>query len=270
MSHICYGQHQERQVLLYNIGLGGLTSGIGSIINTPKGQNWKKNFVRSFWQGCAGGVLHYTGKKTVFLINKNQSLSMAWAAKLQHAAGSSITESAAANRPFLQNWNINVGPVRIDYSFGNRKLNLRFLASSVYTCIAGFSLGTLDAKSSLMTGVLVFKTDKLISGDYAGGTYGTGIVYYNDSGKFHTIAHEYIHSLQYSEYVTFNTWLNPLTSKVGSNKLKNVFQNHIYLDLPYLNLFYWLEGQYSYYYYYRNFYELEAERFATNSYVPVH
>src|SRR4051812_38961254 len=78
----CYGQHQERKVVVYNIGFGGLTAGIGSIINTPKGENWKKNFVRSFWQGCVGGTLHYTGKKTVFLINKNESLAMAWPAKL--------------------------------------------------------------------------------------------------------------------------------------------------------------------------------------------
>ncbi len=44
-----YSQNQERTVLLYNIGLGGITSGIGGIINKPKEISWEKAFIKAFW-----------------------------------------------------------------------------------------------------------------------------------------------------------------------------------------------------------------------------
>ena len=256
-------------MLVYNVGFGGITSGIGAIINTPKGRGWKKNFIKSFWQGCLGGALQYSGKKTVFLINKNQSLAAAWPAKLQHAAGISIIENAAANKPFLQNWNIDLWPLRMDYSFATNQFRMRFLPTTIYTCIEGFTKGRLELSSSLMSGVFIFKTDKLIADNNVGASYGRGIVYYNDFDKYHTIAHEYIHGFQFGEYVCFNSWLNPITNKTSST-IKSVFQKYIYADIPYYYIFYGLEGQHPLYYYYRNFFEFEAERFSTNSYVPVH
>lgn len=38
-------QHQERTVVIYNVALGGITSGIGDVINKPKQANWKKAFL---------------------------------------------------------------------------------------------------------------------------------------------------------------------------------------------------------------------------------
>jgi hypothetical protein len=265
----CLAQQQEQKVLLYNIGFGGLSAGLGSIFNTPKGQNWKKSFIKGFWQGCIGGSLHYTGKKTVYLINKNQNLAAAWPAKLQHAAGSSIIENAALRKPFLKNWNFDLGPVRLDYAIDGGKLRARFLTVSIYACIAGFSHGQLDSKASVFTGTFVFENSNLISAHYAGISYGRAISYYNDFDKYHTIAHELIHVYQFSEYLNFNTWIYPLTNHVKSEKIKHVFENYIYMDVPYFVLFYALEGRHSDYYYYRNFYEFEAERFSTNAFVPV-
>jgi hypothetical protein len=268
---MCHAQHQERKVLVYNIGFGGLTAGIGSIINTPKGQNWKKNFVRSFWQGCIGGTLHYTGKKTVFLINKNENLAAAWPAKLQHAAGSSIIENAATNQPFLQNWNIDVWPVRVDYSFKDNGVKVRFLPSTIYSVIAAaVNHARFDTKSTLLTGVLVFKVSNGIQGYYPGTSYARGMIYSDDSDKYSTIAHEYIHGFQYSEYIVFSTWLHPWSNNIKPDGLKRFYENYVYADFPYHYLFYSVEGLHPFRYFYRNFFEFEAERFSTNSYVPVH
>ena len=61
-----FAQHQEQTVFFYNVAFGGITSGIGAIINKPKEVNWKKAFLKGFWQGDIGGLLNYTGKKTLY------------------------------------------------------------------------------------------------------------------------------------------------------------------------------------------------------------
>jgi hypothetical protein len=56
-------KHQEATLLVYNVVFGGLTGGIGSILNKPKTSSWHRAFVRGFWQGSLGGTLNYTSKK---------------------------------------------------------------------------------------------------------------------------------------------------------------------------------------------------------------
>lgn len=68
LSHLTVSaEHQERTVFVYNAAFGGITSGIGGIINRPKEVNWKKAFLKGLWQGGIGGLLNYTGKKTLYL-----------------------------------------------------------------------------------------------------------------------------------------------------------------------------------------------------------
>lgn len=69
----CFSQKQERIILMYNVGFGGITSGIGAVINKPKGANWKKHFLKGFWQGSIGGFINYGSKKTLYLNNSNQT-----------------------------------------------------------------------------------------------------------------------------------------------------------------------------------------------------
>ena len=51
LSTVCnkpYAQsgNQEAQMAVYNVALGGLTAGIGAVINKQKNTNWKKVFVK--------------------------------------------------------------------------------------------------------------------------------------------------------------------------------------------------------------------------------
>lgn len=101
-SSTCFAQQQERTVLIYNVGFGGVTSGIGALINKPKGSNWKKTFVKTFWQGSIGGLLNYSSKKTLYLNNQYQNNNFSWPSKILHSAATSIMENAALNEPFLQ------------------------------------------------------------------------------------------------------------------------------------------------------------------------
>ena len=267
----CFGQHQERKVLLYNIGFGGITSGVGAVLNKPKGANWKPYFVKGLWQGSIGGALHYGGKKTLYLVNREEELLYAWPAKLLHSAGSSIIENAALNEPFLANWHIDLSPVRFDFSTNGKKpFRARALPYTLVSYIQGISGGRFDLSTTLKTGNLAYRSKYWIPSWSDGVSYGRAFGYIDREGKYGIIAHELVHQLQFSEHQVLNTWLKPLEPKVEGKKIKSFFDKYIYLDLPYFGAIYSLEGDpLKMGNPYRNFYEFEATRFATNRYVPV-
>lgn len=269
-------RHQERAAFLYNISLGGFTSAIGSVINKPKGSDWKKAFLRGLWQGGVGGLVDYSGKKTLGLINSDQKIIYALPATIIHSAGTSIIENAALNEPFLQNWNFAYGFVRIDFSLKHKKeIKIRLLPESVYATIINQRLGKFDVLTSLLTGTIVFKNPnffiELNGQDYLGYSLGRSFVYVNNytNNKFHTIAHELVHIFQYKEFQVLNTWVKPLEKKIKSPQLQTLFSKYIYFDMPYAFGLYELEGRFKSPRYYRNFFEFEAEHFSTNSYVPL-
>ena len=65
-----FSQDQQRTLLVYNVGLGAITSGIGAVINKPKHTDWKKYFIKGLWQGSIGGLVNYSSKKALYLVNK--------------------------------------------------------------------------------------------------------------------------------------------------------------------------------------------------------
>lgn len=273
-----FAQHQERTVFIYNVAFGGITSGIGATINNPKNINWKKAFIKGLWQGSVGGLVNYSGKKTLYLINKSQNYIYAWPAKLLHAASNSIIENAALNEPFLQNWNIDYGLVRFDFSLNHKKkFKARLLPEAVFGIIAGLKYGKFDLGTTLRTGQIIFSSKELVNIPNvplsSGATFGRSSIYVKDDApfsqnKFRVIAHELVYQFQYSDYLVFNAWLKPFEKKIKSESLKNIFSKYIYPDIPYFFLPYAISGHYAAPHYYRNFYEFEAERFATNEYVP--
>jgi hypothetical protein len=135
-----------------------------------------------------------------------------------------------------------------------------------------FSHGKLDLRTTLLTGVVCFKATDLINdvvGTHDGVNYGRAFVYYGNSPGFrHIIAHEIIHEYQVREFLVFNSYLKKTAEKLKDNFLKNIFTKYIYPDIPYFGLFYALE-QTEQGHIFRNYYEFEAERFATNRHVNV-
>ncbi len=162
-----FPQHQERTLLLYNVGLGGFSSGIGAVINKPKNENWKKTFIRGFWRGSTGGLLNYSGKKMLYLVNKKSEYGYAWPAKILHFAGLSIMENASLNEPFLQNWYIDYGIVRFDFSINRKKkFRARFLLESIPSIIFASQTGKFDVGKTLATGNLIFVNNESRYVDY--------------------------------------------------------------------------------------------------------
>ena len=273
----CYSQRQERIVFIYNVGFGGLTSGIGAVINKPKGANWKKHFVKGFWQGSVGGLINYSSKKTLYLNNLNQNKAFFWPAKILNCAGTSIMQNASLNEPFLENWYLEYGLIRLDFAIHNKdKFRVRILPAGIYATIAASRLGKFDLENTLATGQIVFSNKEVLR--YSNGnttlgiSYGRGFVFVDNSqvypNKYRMLAHEIVHQFQYNDYQIFTTWLNPLGQKIKSKTVKTIFTKYVYPDIPFTLISYNLAGHYANPHYFRNFYEFEAERFSTNSFVP--
>src|SRR6478672_7339916 len=274
LPNFCFSQKQDRQLLAYNVGLGCLASGIGAVINKPKNGDWKKYFVRGVWQGGIGGALSYSGKKTLHLINKLHEPGYAWPAKIFHAAGTSIIENAALNEPFLQNWNIDIGLVRLDFSPKNRKpFKARLLTVSLYAFAVGSTKGKMDWPMTFRTGTISFYSPDYIPNNgfpAAGLSYGRGLIYTDRPGenRYAILAHENVHIMQYRDFMLFNNFAKPLEKKLKPGIVKTIFSKYVYLDIPYFQAVYGLEGRSTPLNRYGNFFEFEAERFATNRYIP--
>lgn len=259
---------QQRQLLLYNVAFGSVTSGIGAVLNKAKGTDWKLAFLKGCWQGSIGGALTFAGKQTIYLATKNQNLLYAWPSKLLHAAGTSIVENAALNRPFLQNWNIDFGLARFDFSFnGTTKPKIRLLPMSIHAIMYASKNAYFDPGTTLLTGTISFYSkSEYISrkeGDFKGLSYGRAFVFADRIHESYVIPHELIHIYQFREYQVFNTWLQPLAKKVRNKSLKKLFERYLYADIPFFNAFYALEYK-KVLNHFRNFYEFEAQRFALN------
>ena len=267
-------QRQDLNLYDYNTAFGAVTGGIGAVINKPKHENWKKSFVRGFWQGAIGGSLQYSGKKIVHLIDSREQPLYGWPAKLVHAAGTSIVHNAAIGGPFLKNWRIDYGPLLFDFSTkGDQKTRVRFLPFSIYSYIAAGRNSYFDWRNSLRTGDMVFRhKQELIrwgQADYAGMNYGRAFTYTRNSGQYFVMAHEIIHSFQFREYQVLNDWLRPANKWIKPGRVQKFVDRYIYPDIPYMWGFYMVEGYHSNDHYFRNFFEFEAQRFASNRYVEI-
>jgi hypothetical protein len=271
---LSFSQQQELKIFTHDVVFGAVTSGLGAIINKKPNEDWKKCFVRGCWQGSVGGFLNYSAKKTIHFIDSKNNAAYGLPARLIHSAGNSIIQNAAVNEPFLKNWNIEYGFLHFDFAIHSPKsFKARILPGTLGSTIMAFPHGKLDLSTTLLTGVVCFKSTGLINdvlGTHDGVNYGRAFVYYSNSPRYlHIIAHEIIHEYQVREYLVFNSYFKKTAAKWEDNFLKKAFTKYIYPDVPYFGLFYSLE-QTERGHIFRNYYEFEAERFATNQYVPVH
>jgi hypothetical protein len=166
--------------------------------------------------------------------------------------------------------------VRVDFSTnGTKKAKLRLLPNGIYAIYWGIKYGSFDLKTTIYTGNVAFKSynpNINIGGTPTiGHSFDRAFIYtvnqLNNTNIDNTnriIAHEIVHLFQYREYQLLNTWVKPLEKKVTSKFLNAIFSKYIYADIPYFWGAYRLAGSTQEPHYYRNYFEFEAERMATN------
>jgi hypothetical protein len=268
-----FAQKQERQVLIYNVALGGITSGIGAAINKKKENKLLPTFFRGFKYGCVGGLFLYGGKKISYQINRQNNLALGWPSKIIHSYGSTIIENASKNeKDIFSKLSFPIGFVRFNFSIQKRlKCNVQLQPTSLASFFVNTAYWEFKPKESLLIGTPVFMSNSNYVVNNRGGGYAlTNTFTYSDqytSQSYEIFAHEHIHILQGREYLVMNTWFknptNDVLNKMNNNTKKIL--KHLYLDVPYNYLFY------SMLYknppcYFKNYFEFEAKRFATNDF----
>lgn len=260
-------------MVFYNVGFGGITSGIGAVINKKPGEHWSKNFVRGFWQGCIGGALNYSAKKTAGFISERKAYFYGIPARFLSGAGNSIIQNSAANEPFFVNWHFEYAFFRIDYYGQNEHpFRIRILPLAMVGSVVAFTKAKFDPVTTLLTGAMVFNSTDSIGtgrGSYDGINYGRVFIYQDGVIKYHLVTHELIHEYQLREYLVFNSFLRPVASRIKEKEFKKVFIKYIYPDIPYFGLAYAIEGVNPHPRYFRNYFEFEAEKIASGKDVRV-
>jgi hypothetical protein len=290
-------KRQELGLACYNIGFGGITAGLGAMLNKKKGTKSGKEFLRGFKHGCIGGAINYTAKRVAYgmnpeiltgppKLNKNYLL-WGWPVKIIHSIGSSIIDNAARNKKnVFKNYNLPIGFINLNINFEETlKVKPQLMPYSTFSFISLSAKKNyqFEAEESILLGSPIFVFDSTTPNYdiYKGQQFANGItlssrLYNNFEYRAYnqTIAHEYIHVLQFREYQVFNSYFSNCYNKIIGKKAKlnNFISEYIYSDFPYASIFYLMMQQpksavYSNAYF-KNLYELEAQHFSTNSFVP--
>jgi hypothetical protein len=251
------------------------------VINKPKTEKWHKAFAKGFLYGSMGGFLMYEGKNFLHLINKKQVLTYAWPARVVFSAGTSIAENASAHRHPFKNWHMNVGFARLELNLdeGKPRLGAKLLPPEFIFFTTNLLDKKLLAKESLQSGVFMYESRRpIVAGgiEFAGYALPGSVSFnkrhisslgdaaYVKHYTYYLYAHELTHIFQYHSQVSFDKWFPHPKKYLPGHKFIHPNYNTVLWMLLYA-----AEGRKGYPRYFRNFFELEAEHFATKSRVIV-
>jgi hypothetical protein len=212
-------QINEVQCAAYNTLIGGITGGIGALINKKKDQKWHKVLIKGFVVGIGGGAVAYSGKKLNSLVAQKQELGYCWLSRAVFSAGNSIVENAAANHDFWSRWHYDIGFMRMEVEInGSSSFTPRFMPSAFGGIVFMAVNGEFDGATTLKSGTLTFRADQVnYASNLSASTASNGFLFINTLNKGHkfydTYAHEMIHAFQFQEFSGINYFFNPLTDK---------------------------------------------------------
>ena len=216
----------------------------------------------------------HQGKNLTYQIYAQERYAYAWPAHLVHAAGASIVQNAASNRNFWEHWHINLWLLRLDYDLPDRHFQARVFPSGIGGYLSLRRKGKMNWLRSLKTG---FNFIVVENTDYYGRAWATTMVVgldesvYPDISSYEITTHEVMHLLQQEGFV----YINPLFNKVDAKWQEDsdwykALSRFIYFDfngLYFLAAYDWIGGGKYRSCYWDNFFEKEAEHYATRTYL---
>ncbi len=236
-------QNNNTQASLYNIGLGGFMGSIGAAINKKPNEKLSKVLLKGFWQGSLGGAFVYSSKQMVYQFDKKNQLDKLWLSKIVNSVGVSMIENASSNNNFYDKWHIHIGFNRIELETKNKlKIKYKVLPIAFLGTIASLDRGKFNLKYSLQTGTPIFITKNIKNT----ATYVNSIVIEEHREIQRSLAHEFIHTLQYDDFMAINVFFDKKRTKWSkkSKFIKN-YTKWVHTDIPggvILRSFYLLEN----------------------------
>jgi hypothetical protein len=213
-------QTTTSEFAISNTLLGGISGGIGAVLNRRANESWPRAFGRGLAVGSLGGMLMFEGKNLNHLVTSQQRLEYAWLSRLTYSAGNSIVENAASGRGALSSLHLNVGFVRLDLATAPLRVRSRLLPGELGGTLVQATQGKLDLGRSLKSGTFIFWTRDQIAGlpEAMGFTAAGSVLYSTRQSPRHlneTIAHEIEHTFQSEDYVGVASFLKPLADRAA-------------------------------------------------------
>ncbi|MES2382587.1 MAG: hypothetical protein V4538_16180 [Bacteroidota bacterium] len=261
---------QRGQLLFYNVAINGAIGGVSELITNPRHVTHSKAFLHGFRNGAIGGAVIAGTKMGAGYMFTNEINYLAWTMQFTDALGTSIVYNTSRSSKFLEYYNVDLfGLVRLETNTKTRKIKPYALPFGIGAlAVTAFTKGnSFNFENTLYTLTPCFtttnKTTAFSTNLVSSITVSNGV---KPSARSEALSHEFIHMLQYRDYLNINNIVfgdyNKYIDKTGPFK-------YIYMDLPYFGAAYGLNdlalGRN--HYYYKNFFEFEAESFASGSFV---
>jgi len=256
-------QANDTEAFLYNISIGGLFGTIGSLINKKPEDKTSQLILKGFSQGALGGYLTFESKRLLRVAVKQENSNYYWGSKIVNAAGNSIIEGTALNRKFGEQWNMNIGFLRLEFKPSSQNKFQPRIMPIALTYTIGVALATkFEINKSLKTGQLIFSTndERFNQTNSIGVTYPGSIVLKDENkNELNILSHEIVHLYQQHDFNILNTYFDkPIKTLSGKTNFTQLMNKIFYYDfhlIP-LNVIYNIESNDTFYY--NNYLEHEA------------
>lgn len=265
-----YSQSSEFELGIYNVGLGGIGSGIGAMINKKPNEKLITVFCKGFLKGALGGTFVYGSKKLVQNIYKENKIEYNWPAKILNSLGTSMIENASSNRTLLEQIHFNLGFNRFEfYTKDKFKVKYKIMPGALALTVFCAINNKPEWGLMLRSGEVIFSTndDMNLNKNSNGRALVTSVIIRESKiNDLSVIAHEFIHIYQYHDYNFVNPYFNDLVNKYDTNEgILKPRSSILYWDFNLIVLagLYQIENinQLNYY---DNFFEYEAEFYSAD------
>jgi len=198
---------------------GGIVAGIQSCFSQKP---TIKSISKAFYKGCIGGAIQHSSKLLIKQSALNNNFDLVWPARICNSLGTSIIYNASQNKGLFDEFYMQFYFMYLKYDVKNNKFNTKVdiitSVNSLYMCINNNY--KFNFIKSLKLNVLYFDNyeEQEIKPYVLGRAIGNSMYVvkqkfyrldnegnYYEIDKNLTVRHEFIHILQYEQYIPLNS-----------------------------------------------------------------
>ena len=265
---------QKGQVLFVNLAGNAIMGGMGACINKPANEKRSVAFLKGFLKGALGGAVKYTAKLQSKTLADQSMHFYSHLNRLHYFLGHSLVMNAAHGKRFMQTYYFNLYGIDLRVSLKDtQKVKARLSAATLLN-VAWFGIRgfRFNINKSLEFGLFYFDIPR--SASQVIGTAGFNCIAIEPPPPGYNYIsnavwpHEVVHTYQAYDYFSLSAiYERKLNKKLEKYRVLNSLGKFFVADYEVLffEALYFIQPQPRYY---RNYFEFEAQHFATRVYVP--